>query len=540
MSAAGQLVAAAEQAARQGRYHSAASLFRQALGAEENPTTRKALVSALFGALALDEAEDAIAQNIKRYPDDIRLLRQKGQLLAHRQRIFEAKRYCEDLIGKMGRQVLLLEDLAMNLLALGEGQAPFALLQECLQRDPGNLRLVSNLCYACAQVPDFDMASLKSLQRSLGSHFPAAELRRFEQWNGARRLRIGYICGNIHFHAVSRVLLPIIEGHDRHRVEIFLYASRIRRDARTAKARFLVDHWRSLADIDDHQAAATVYQDAIDVLVDIDGHTAGSRLGVFSRRPAPVQVSAWGYLPGPGTPGIDYLVSDRIIAPPHERVHFPERIIDVACPSALPMNIAPPSHAPVEDGSVKLCVFARFSKNGPPMLKLWASILNARPHAQLFLMGAFYGDQEVADSTRRILLAAGAQPHQVCIEGGQNFENYLERYGDMDLALDTFPYSGGLATLDALSQGTPVVTWSSQHPSARTTESILRHWGLDALIAPSRDAYVPLVLSLIDDRETRRRIRDTILEHHARFGKSYFQNLASQFEEAVMQLRRDC
>jgi protein O-GlcNAc transferase len=537
VSTASQFVDAAARAARQGRQESAIGLFWQGLAAEEDPTTRRALVRVLLEAGALDEAEALIEKNVELYPQDLGLLRQTGHLLFSRQRIVAAKRYAEALIETAGRQVPILDDLAFNLLALGDGEQAIALLEECLEREPGNLRAVSNLCYACAHVPGFDAESFKSLQRSLARHFPACERPSFESWDGRRPIRIGYVSGNFHFHAVSRVVLPIIEGHDRGRVTTFVYASKIRRDARTMKARLLVDHWRSLAEVDDRDAAAIVRADGIDVLVDIDGHTGGNKLGLFSHRPAPVQISAWGYLPGPGTPGIDYLVSDQVIAPLNERAHFPERILDVACPTAIAMEDMPSPRVPADDGTVKLCVFARSAKNGSAMLRLWASILRERPQARLLLKGAFYGDPEIAGAARGILLDAGAPPEQFKVEDGQPFEVYRERLGEMDLVLDTYPYGGGLATLDALSQGTPVATWSSRHLSARTTESILRHWGLDELVAPSQEAYLPLILSLIDDQGLRRNLREKILKRRAHFGKPYFRALASWFEETAMGLR---
>ena len=163
--------------------------------------------------------------------------------------------------------------------------------------------------------------------------------------------------------------------------------------------------------LDDRAAADLIRADNIDVLIDLDGYTTAPRLGIFGYWPAPVQLSAWGYLPGPGTPGIDYLISDEVIAPKSERQFFSECIIDVACPTIAKMGSDEPSaRSPCDDGDVRIGVFSRSEKVTTSQLVLWSEILRARRNTKLVLKGAYFSDDLIATKARSTLLREGVMP----------------------------------------------------------------------------------------------------------------------------------
>ncbi|WP_439815465.1 O-linked N-acetylglucosamine transferase family protein [Zavarzinia sp. CC-PAN008] len=429
---------------------------------------------------------------------------------------------------------LALRQIGNAHLLLGDPATAVDAWRQALARDPGDRLTASNIAYATAFAPLMTTARVLKVQRGLfpSPGRPTAVARPEER---ARRLHIGYISASFRSHAAAHVFIPMILRRDPAAIRVTCYSADPRRDAVTVRLRLAVDGWRSLVGLDDSAAARLIAQDAVDVLVDLDGHTAGNRLGVFAWRPAPLQVSAWGYLPGPGTAGIDLLVTDPVLIPGGERPHFRERLLDVSCPT-LVEPVAPPATEPRPSapGSVRLGCFARGEKLSEPLLKAWARILAARPETMLVLKDDLYGDPGVAARLSRLFADAGIDvAARIELQNRQPRAAYLARHAAIDLMLDTWPYSGGVVTLDALSQGVPVVTLRGDQVAARTTASILAMAGQPDLVTTSPDAYVATALSLIDDQARRHTLRADL--RHTVPGRlaRALDTTARQFHEAM-------
>ena len=317
------------------------------------------------------------------------------------------------------------------------------------------------------------------------------------------KIRIGYLSPSLSEHVVLNFAVQLFAGYDRTRFEVHLYNAAGADDEVTDWLAGLVDGYRSLAGMPEAEAAAAIYADEIDILLDLAGHTAGGRtLRIAAYRPAPVQIMGIGYFDTTGVPAIDYVLGDPVCDPPGMEELFYEKIFRLPrthlcfTPSerfAAYENIARRPHSPVVFGS-----FNNFSKITDDTLRLWAEILRTVPDARLVLKNV-NADGDAVRRMRTRAQRAGIDLRRLDLRPGTR--DYLRDYLDVDIILDTYPYQGGGTTCEALLMGLPVVTRAGTRHGARFGASILHNAGLGELVADTADAYVRRVVGLARDGE---------------------------------------
>jgi predicted O-linked N-acetylglucosamine transferase (SPINDLY family) len=317
------------------------------------------------------------------------------------------------------------------------------------------------------------------------------------------RLRVGYVSPDFRDHVVAYFLEPILAAHDRGGFEILCYANVPRPDAVTDRLRRYADGWRSLVGLSDAGAAELIRRDEVDVLVELAGHTAGNRLPVFARRPAPVQVTYLGYIGTTGLPAVDYRVTDVYADPPGltERYHS-ERLVRLP-ETALCYRPGPsPDPAPApparQDGRVTFGSLNNLAKVSDEVLGLWARVLAAVPGSRLLLKAA--PASPAVGRARQALERHGVGGERlILVDRTGTRHEYLELYDRVDVALDPFPYNGITTTCDALWMGVPVVALAGRTPVARQGVSLLSNVGLRSLVAASPADYVAVAARLAGD-----------------------------------------
>jgi predicted O-linked N-acetylglucosamine transferase (SPINDLY family) len=322
-----------------------------------------------------------------------------------------------------------------------------------------------------------------------------------------RRLRIGYVSADFKRHSVAFFIEPLLANHDHSRFEITAYSAVTSPDAVTARLRGLCDRWRDIAGMTDQTLAAAIRADAIDILIDLAGHTAGSRLPMFALRPAPVQMTYLGY---PGTSGLramDYRITDAIADPPGAEQFHTEKLLRVE-PGPFLCYQPPPESPPVVDapairnGFITFGSFNKASKAGPETIALWARVLRAVPNSRLVMKAFGLGG---AGSRRRIgELFAGegiAADRIELVESIASTEAHLARYGAVDIALDTYPYHGTTTTCEALWMGVAVVSRIGATHVSRVGATLLNAVGLGELAAADDAAFVDAAVGLATDLE---------------------------------------
>ena len=317
-------------------------------------------------------------------------------------------------------------------------------------------------------------------------------------------LRIGYVSADICQHTVGLFVKDVIRAHDSARCTVFVYNAGQVDDWVTAEVR-AVCTLRPVATLNDVALAALIRQDAIDVLIDLSGHTAGSRLTVFAHRPAPVQVSWLGYFATTGLRYIDAVLLDAWHAPAGTEAQFVEPIIRLPqgrwCYQPVPW--APADVAPLpclKTGHITFGSFNNTGKLNAGVFDVWAKVLQAVPGSHLVLKWRTLVDEPLCDKIRANFAARGIAPGRIELRPASFHVDVLKEYGDIDIALDPFPFTGGLTSCEALWMGVPVVTWPQSRVVSRQTFALLSTVGLGELAAQDADDYVRIAQQLALDQ----------------------------------------
>jgi len=317
-----------------------------------------------------------------------------------------------------------------------------------------------------------------------------------------RRLRIGYVSSHFCHQAATFAFAGVLLNHDRAQFEIICYSDTAQEDQITGRLRMRADRWHHTRKLSDDELADLIRSDRIDILVDLVGHMGGHRLLVFARKPAPIQVTAWGEPTGTGLKTMDYLFADPALIPSEERPLFAETIIDL--PGALgywtPEKLPAPGPLPARaNGFVTFGSFNRRAKITPEVLREWSAILRTLPDARLVLKAKQFGDPAEQDSLRDEFARAGMPVERVTFLGQTGRAEHFAAYRTLDLALDPFPHGGGMTTLDALAMGVPVITRTGRTIPSRLAASCLTALDLKQFIAADAAGYVATAVTAARD-----------------------------------------
>ncbi|AGA31831.1 TPR domain protein, putative component of TonB system [Thioalkalivibrio nitratireducens DSM 14787] len=313
-----------------------------------------------------------------------------------------------------------------------------------------------------------------------------------------RRLRVGYVSADFRNHSAASFLRPILENHDRTRFEVIGYAANAKQDSVTDELKRLCDRWREIHGLATQEVVEAIRKDCVDILVDLAGHTSGNRLDVFIRRAAPLQVTYLGYPNGTGIRSMDCRVTDAVTDPPgaSDRL-YRERLLRIdpvfLCyqPPRLAIPVGPPPAASA--GFVTFGTFNNYAKISREVIAVWARILAAVPDSRLLIKSTGLDSSETRTRLMSLFEAAGLSNPGARIDlmnRVRSTEEHLRIYDRVDLALDTFPYSGTTTTCQALWMGVPVLTLYGRSHVGRVSASVLRQMALDDLVAGSEEDYI--------------------------------------------------
>lgn len=329
-----------------------------------------------------------------------------------------------------------------------------------------------------------------------------------------RKLRVGYISADLKEHPVARFFEPIAQNHGED-FEVFLYAEVSRPDEVSARLKQRA-HWRLIIGLDPAEVAMQIREDRIDILVDLTGHYAGSRLDVLAQQPAPIQVTYLGYPNTSGLSAIDYWLTDRVVNPPDEPAHAVEKIVYLEGGFSC---FAPPTDVPdvrptpaLATGRVTFGSHHNLFKINDRVLALWKRVLEAVPGSRLlFVRSSFF--LPVLRMLQKRFEALGVDPDRIGVFQRPSIDaEYLAGFHHIDIVLDTFPFSGHTMTCEALWMGPPLVTMWGDRPCGRLSASVLTSIGLTDLIAHSDDEYVEIVKRLVGNLDELNRVRGGMRE----------------------------
>lgn len=489
-----------------GNFAEAEAAYRQAIQLQgDYVAARNALAGLLERLDRTPEAEAVYRTALALRPNDVALLNNLGDTLRRLGRVSESEQMLRAGIVRNPGQFTLYNNLGVTLTEDSRFDEAEAVLHHALALQPDSADVLTNLVFCMNHNPRHSRRDIY-LQHVTWAQRHAQALPRAPHRNVPdpdRRLRIGYVSPDFRNHPVAYFIEPAIRTHDRSRFEVYCYSETAQEDAVTARFRSYACTWRRTPGLPDAHVARMIEDDGIDILVDLAGHTHRNRLAVFRYAPAPVQVSYLGYCNTTGYPTIGWRIGDPIADPPGSQDFYTERLsIIEPCFFAYAPPPAAPAVAPLPalaSGTITFGSLTNTLKLHPGIIELWSRVLHAVPNSRFL-----FARREIRDDLRlrlsRAFAAHGLGPDRIELSAKlPPRQSHLTLYHGIDIALDTFPWSGHTTSCEALHMGVPVVTLTGDRHASRMVASLLNGVGLPQLIAATPEQYISIARNLAAD-----------------------------------------
>jgi len=358
-----------------------------------------------------------------------------------------------------------------------------------------------------------------------------------------QKLKIGYISNDFRDHAMGHILAPLFKTHDRSTFEIIGYT--YGEDDQSEFSQEIKNGFHQFNDISDlniYESAQRIYDDRIDILVDLKGYTRSNRMGIFALQPAPIQVSYLGFLGTSGADYMDYIIADPIVIPEDQIVNYSETVIHLPCYQVTSYgSYISQKHFQKEDLGLPekgfvMCSFNQAYKYDPLMYATWMDIMNKVPEAVLWLREL---SQVAMENLKQEAKNMGVNPDRLIFAPRMDLGDHLERLRLADIALDTRIYNSGATTSNALWAGVPVVTLQGKQFVARMSSSSLTAIGAPELITPSLESYTSLCIKLARDKRQLDIIKEKLIKNRDRSILFDVKNFTADLESAYQSMWRN-
>jgi predicted O-linked N-acetylglucosamine transferase (SPINDLY family) len=403
---------------------------------------------------------------------------------------------------------------------LGFIQESLEHLEKALKLSPGLVAVWQNYVSILNYDENVPLAKLMERHREAGRRIAQAAPRPPSSYANdrtpGRRLRIGYLSGDFFNHPAAHYIEPVLRCHDREGFDVHAYSLIGWSDPITQAFRGMVPNWHDVGLLDDEALFRKIQADGIDILIDLSGHTARNRVLVMARKPAPVTVNWIGYLNSMGMKAFDYALLDpHLLSPAAEKgfVETPWKLPHTAyCYTPLigERPVAPfPSQAA---GRVTFGCFNNPAKLSRASMAAWAEILKAVPDSRLLFKYKTYAAAMVQRRVLDAMAAHGIGAERIVFEGFSPLGSFLDTFGSIDIALDSFPYTGVTTTMHTLFMGVPVVTLEGDTPMQRFGRTALTGIGRPDWIARTPEEYVAIAVRTVDEIKANPGLRQEIQE----------------------------
>jgi protein O-GlcNAc transferase len=422
----------------------------------------------------LDAAIGEYRQAIRLKPGHAQAYFNLGNALSQGQQLSEAVAAFREALRLQPEAPKVNTNLGNALLKLGLLAEATTAFKEALRIDPNDVFAHSNLILAASYLSDDPATTLEECRRwAIANESNLLNGRRQHQnsKNESTRIRVGYVSGDYRSHAAAYWIEPLLANHDKSAIEIYCYSISAHGDEVTERLMAYADKWVNCFKMSDEELEAKIACDGIDILVDLSGHTDGNRLRVFARQPAPIQFSWFGLPVSTGLRSIQYRFTDDRLDPIGEGdQYYSETLVRLHRFYAAfrPDTQTPPVQAcPLHrKGFVTFASLNNLAKITPALLDVWASILQKMPHSRLLFQAAGLDDTDVAKRVMKHFTQRAVAADRITLRGWSTTQQFFNIGSEVDIALDPFPFNGGVTTCHALWMGLPVVTMAGQTQQA--------------------------------------------------------------------------
>lgn len=538
-----------------GSYLSAERACKSAL--KNDPDNTKALqilsrIYTLQGRLVI--AKNLLSKALAKDKNSAEILAQLGLLSKKQNNLKDAASY-------FGKAIEMRPELAgayvnrANIIGkTGDISGAIRDYNRALEHNPDLTLAWTNLLFILNCSHEYTAQQIFNLHKKYASHYESKlnpnDIFSFENAHTPnKRIRIGYVSPDFREHSVSFFIEPVLSFHDRKQFEIFGYYSNKQYDAVTSRLKAYCDHWSDIYSLHDKQAADLIRSDNIDILIDLSGYTALSRVLIFAYKPAPIQITWIGYPNTTALSAIDYRITDPIADPaPSSDQFYTERLLRM--PDTFlcykPTCEAPPVEPPPSERNeyITFGSFNNLSKINDSVLEVWAAILNSIPNSKLYLKSFTLDDPWVHDKVIARFAKFKVPSQRLILRGiDATLANHLQRYGLVDIALDPFPYNGTTTTCEALWMGVPVISLSGESHRQRVGASILSAIGKHEWIANTSADYISTAINLASNpdllHDMRQRMRKDISESPLTNAAVFTANLENIFRTILVARREN-
>jgi len=480
------------------RFEIAVELLRKAVRITPSADSYCSLAIALKGTSNTEEAIECLRKAVSLNPADAIVCNNLGSMLLNARLYEEGILYLQKALVLNPNEAEIINNIASCLVRLGKLKEAVPYFRRVTQINP-HIAVFQNLLY-CLYFDGYSFPQAYLEEAQYFEKFLYAHAVPYTTWHHTQddqiTLRIGFVSGDFKNHPVGYFLESLTNAIDRSKIEFFAYSSQHYEDELTARIKPNFHQWINITSLDDQLAAQKIHGDGIHILIDLAGHTSNNRLSLFSWKPAPVQVSWLGYFASTGMTFIDYFLADPISVPEQNRSHFTEEVWYLPktrlCFTPPSPDIAQePTLLPaLNNGFVTFGCFQTISKITDQILALWAKILHRCQNSQLLIK-----NHQIKDAVSKQDFIAQLKRHQISLERivfeeGSPRQEYLAAYGRVDFILDTFPFTGGTTTCEALWMGVPTLTLAGNTLLERQGMSLLSCVGLESWIATNEEDYI--------------------------------------------------
>ena len=490
-----------------GRLDEAEASYRQALQIMPDYAEAHSNLGLTLQELGrLDEAEASYRRALQIKTDFAEAHNNLGIALKDMGRLDEAEASCRRALQIKPDFAAAHSNLGNVLHEIGQSDDAVDSYRRALQIKPDYAEAHSNLIFALDLMADEDTSSLQKERKRWDAAHAAPLHQRHTHTNipdPERRMRIGYVSADLREHSAPKVFGGMLTRYDRSQFDVFAYSNLKGRDDRfTDLFKQNVTAWRNIRSLSDDTVAKMIREDQIDILVDLSGHTGGNRLLVFARKPAPIQITAWGYATGTGMRAMDVFFADPVLVPPEDKQYFSEKIRYL--PSAVGAFFTEPfpdvNELPALSGGIlTFGSLNRLVKVSDNAYRAWAKVLMAVPRSRLILKAGELNDASARERVAGHFTKAGVAADRIIMQGKTSWYEHMETYNQIDFALDPFPHGGGVTTLEGLMMGVPVINLRWPTMVGSVSASIMTTLGLTDWIAETQEKYVELAIQKAGD-----------------------------------------
>jgi protein O-GlcNAc transferase len=491
---------------QQGDHETAIEYIKRAIDqVPSQPVLRNNLADAMRNAGQLTEALVQLKLAIEMRPDYAGAQQNLGSVYAqlgdHDAALHHA-RLATEMDGRRPEAWLNLGLILLDQILLEDAVEAF---RYALELRPNYPRAANSLLYVLNLLPNADPDEVAQEHHQVVSKLVTHITPDKSSTDRSGRIRVGYLSADFCNHALNYFFEPVLEHQDSNRFEIFCYSAVSNPDDTTRRLKDLAEHWRNINGQDDETVFEKIKADSIDILVDLVGHTRGNRLGVFAQRAAACQLSWLGYPNTTGLDSMDYRLVDQYTVEQDDDTLSTEQLVRLRSGFAC---FRPPTWAPEvrsapmqRNGYVTLASLHKLEKLNPSVIALWARVLLSTPDSKLMLvrdqLDGWHQNRLTAEFSKYGIDSDRLEMIQYCASQ----QSFFDIFADVDVLLDSFPWSGHTLACCALWMGVPVVTLKGNTHAGRMVSSVLNLLGLDELIANDANSYLQICTDLCTNQE---------------------------------------